>query len=358
VGVQRSIDSLRPVEREVRFALPYFARVGVLVNDPEDMPDLEGRPTRKVVLNLSVGELTSAHVGARVERFRHNQMQYLVVPSEVYPWLDRHPEFRRFLRTQFRRIEADEDACAIYVLESSPDEQPLMGEDGLPIPPPEMVGLVAGWIQPAEFYRYGRYAATWIAEMLARNGVDPQTLGTVLDFGCGCGRVARHWPSFTSAQLYGSDYNPHLVRWCAQNLPFGRFEVNGLEPPLPFADDSFDLVHALSVFTHFDADLHLRWMEELVRVVRPGGLLLPTFHGRSRVEYMRLEGQYDQIAPGFDAGELVVIDSDQAGGSGCAAYQPERYIRDVLGRGLELLDFSPGGALDIQQDAVLFRKPG
>ena len=44
--------------------------------------------------------------------------------------------------------------------------------------------------------------------------------------------------------------------------------------------------------------------------------------------------------------------------SECGAYHPERYIREVLGQGLDLLDFSPGGALDIQQDAVLFRKPG
>jgi hypothetical protein len=98
-------------------------------------------------------------------------------------------------------------------------------------------------------------------------------------------------------------------------------------------------------------------MEELTRVVKPGGLLLPTFHGRSRVEYMRTEGQYERIAPGFEAGELVVIDSERAGSSECGAYHPERYIREVLGRNLELLDFSPGGALDIQQDAVLFRKP-
>ncbi len=98
-------------------------------------------------------------------------------------------------------------------------------------------------------------------------------------------------------------------------------------------------------------------MEELTRVVRPGGLLLSTFHGRSRLEYMRMEGQYEQIAPGFEAGELVVIASERAGSSECAAYHPERYIREVLARGLEILDFSPGGALDIQQDAVLFRKP-
>ena len=169
--------------------------------------------------------------------------------------------------------------------------------------------------------------------------------------------MIRHWPSRTEARLHGSDYNPHMIGWCREHLTFADFEVNGLEPSLPYPDDSFDLVYALSVFTHLDAELQVPWMEELVRVVKPGGVFLPTFHGRSRVEYMRLEDQYEQIAPGFDAGELVVVQSERAGSNNCAAYHPERYIREVLGQGLDLLDFSPGGALDIQQDAVLFRKP-
>jgi SAM-dependent methyltransferase len=358
VGERRAIDALQPVERELRFTLPYWSMVGVLVNEAGEMAEFEGRPARKVVLSTPPGELTSAHVGARIERFRTNGVKYLVVPATVYPWLDRHPELRRFLRTQFRRIETDEDTCHLYALGSEDGTVEATGADGLPVPPPEMVAMVAGWIQPQEFERYGKYAATWIAEMLARNGVEPRDLGTVLDFGCGCGRVIRHWPLITDGQLYGCDYNPRLVQWCSEHLPFGAFRVNELEPPLPYDDDSFDFVYSLSIFTHLDAGLQRPWMEELARVVKPGGLLLATFHGRSRVEYMRTEGQYERIAPGFEAGELVVIDSERAGSSECAAYHPERYIREVLGRGLELLDFSPGGALDIQQDAVLFRKPG
>jgi SAM-dependent methyltransferase len=346
------------VEREVRFTLPYWARVGVLVNEPGEMPDLDARTTGKVVLDVGRAELTSAHVGARIERFRTNGMQYVLVPSEVYPWMERHPELRRFLRTQLRRVPADEDACHIYALDLDGSE-PAIAPDGLPVPPPEMVALVAGWIKPEEFHRYGHYAATWIAEMLVRNGVQPSALGTLLDFGCGCGRVIRHWPDLTEAKLYGSDYNPYLVQWCDENLSFGDFRENQLEPPLPFDDDLFDFVYALSIFTHLDAELQLPWMEELARVTKPGGLLLPTFHGRSRVEYMREHpGEHERIAPGFEAGELVVIDGEHSGSSGCATYHPERYVREVLGEGLELLDFSPGGALDIQQDAVLFRKPG
>ncbi len=355
---ERSLETMAPVDREVRFTLPYWARVGVLVNDDGEMPDLEGRPAGKVVLTTPFGELTSAHVGARIERFRNNGVEYLIVPAEVYPWLERHPELKRFLRTQFRRIEADDDACRIYALGSREEAGPAVGEDGLPLPPPEMIALVAGWIKPEEFHRYGRYAVTWIAEMLARNGVQPRDLGRMLDFGCGCSRVIRHWPDFTDAELHGCDYNPYLVEWCSANLPFGEYRLNAPDPPLPYEDDFFDFVYSLSIFTHLDADQHVPWIEELTRVVKPGGLLLPTFHGRSRVEYMRShDGQHELIAPGFEAGELVVIGSGQSGSNACAAYQPERYIREVLARGLEIVDFSPGGALDIQQDAVLLRKP-
>ena len=358
MGRDASTERFEPVERELRLTLPYWAQVGVLVNEPGEMPDLGDRPTRKVVLNTPPTELTSAHVGARIERFRTNGVEYLVVPADVYPWLDRHPELRRFLRTQFRRVEADDDTCHIYAIATSNGAGPAMAEDGLPLPPPEMVSLVAGPIEPEEFHRYGRYAATWIAEMLARNDVSPRGLGTMLDFGCGCGRVIRHWPALTGAALHGCDHNPYLVGWCAENLSFGEFRVNGLEPPLPYEDDSFDCVYALSVFTHLDADLQVPWIEELARIVKPGGLLLPTFHGRSRVEYMRThEGQYERIAPRFEAGELVIVGPEQSGSNGCAAYHPERYVREVLARGLEVVDYSPGGALDIQQDAVLLRKP-
>jgi SAM-dependent methyltransferase len=345
------------VEREVRFALPHWSPVGVLVNGPDEVPDMEGRPVRKVVLDTERTELSSAHVATRIERFRTSGVRYLLVPADVYPWLERHPELKRYLRTQFRRVEADEAVCRLYALDAATTESDDVADDGLPLPPPEMVGLVAGDSRREDFFRYGRYAATWIAEMLERNGVSPSGLGSLLDFGCGCGRVIRHWPGFTNAQLSGCDYNPYLVRWCAENLPFGDFRVNELEPPLPFEDESFDLVYSLSIFTHLHADLQRPWIDELTRVTKPGGVLLPTFHGRSRVEFMYGNDLYDRVAPRFEAGELVVLEGAAAGSNECAVYHPERYVRDVLGQDLELLDFSPAGALDIQQDAVLFRKP-
>ena len=58
--------------------------------------------------------------------------------------------------------------------------------------------------------------------ILARSGVTIERLGAILDFGCGAGRVLRHWKSLEGPALHGTDYNPELVAWCAASLPFAH----------------------------------------------------------------------------------------------------------------------------------------
>jgi SAM-dependent methyltransferase len=263
-----------------------------------------------------------------------------------------------YLRANYRRVPTDQSVCHIFALNPVDPNAPTTGEDGLPLPPPEMRGLVGGDLPVELFFDTGRYAATWIAEMLSRNGYEVSEMDALLDFGCGCGRVIRHWPGRTAARLHGCDYNPYLIAWCREHLPFGEFATNGLEPPLPYADDSIDFLYSLSIFTHLDEPLQVPWMREVTRVVRPGGALLVTFQGRSRVyEAARVMENGARYLAAFDAGELVVAHSRYSGSSGCSVWHPERYIREVLAREAEIVDYSPGGALDIQQDAVLFRKP-
>ena len=83
----------------------------------------------------------------------------------------------------------------------------------------------------------------------------------MLDFGCGCGRVTRWWRDFNGT-VAGSDVSRPAIEWCRANLPFARFELNALAPPLVFEDETFDLVYALSVFTHLTAELQLAWRDE------------------------------------------------------------------------------------------------
>ena len=142
------------------------------------------------------------------------------------------------------------------------------------------------------------------------------------------------------------------VEWCRANLPFARFEINRLDPPLEFEDESFDLVYALSVFTHLTDELQLAWRDELRRVLGPGGSLLLTTHGSSYVP--RLDTSERKR---FERGELVVRWGDVPGTNLCSAYHPERYLRETFARGFAFVELEPEGARgNPTQDLVLLRK--
>jgi SAM-dependent methyltransferase len=111
---------------------------------------------------------------------------------------------------------------------------------------------------------------------------------TVLDFGCGAGRTIRHFaPRAPECELWGSDIDPGCIEWNQQHLsPALSFVVNEEVPPLPFPAGKFDLIYALSVFTHITA-LWAGWLLELDRMLAPGGRLLLTFMG---------DGMYEPVA--------------------------------------------------------------
>jgi SAM-dependent methyltransferase len=218
--------------------------------------------------------------------------------------------------------------------------------DGLPLPPRRLMVRVAMTADAEWFLRSGRAGYDAIAAHVALDEVQ-----SVLDFGCGCGRVTRYFNDF-AGDVAGSDVSAPAIAWCRDNLPFARFEENGLAPPLAFDDESFDLVYALSVFTHLTADLQLAWRDELRRVLRPGGRLLITTHGSSYVP--RLDPA-ERAA--FERGELVVRWGEVVGSNLCSAYHPEAYLRDELADGFAFLELEPEGARgNPTQDLVLLQK--
>jgi len=82
----------------------------------------------------------------------------------------------------------------------------------------------------------------------------------------------------------GTDVEPAFADWCQSNIPGIEFYTNNLYPPLSFAeDDSFDFVYANSVFTHIPLDIQDSRIEELSRVLRPGGFLIVNVVGRYHI---------------------------------------------------------------------------
>ncbi len=224
--------------------------------------------------------------------------------------------------------------------------------DELPLPPGKLRIRVAGTPDSAWFLESGRLAVEAMRAPLARAGSQLEEFEAVLDFGCGCGRVTRHLATLPG-QVHGSDMDADGVAWCRANLTFGRFERNGLAPPLALPAESVDFAYALSVLTHLPVDLQESWMHELTRVLRPGGLLVVTTHGERYLSRLSASEQER-----FLAGEVVVRYEQVAGTNLCTAFHPQADVMGRLARGLELLDAIPDGAAgNPHQDLFLLRKP-
>lgn len=237
---------------------------------------------------------------------------------------------------------------------SDPDAETrerVPGED-LPVPPPHLRFLVAGTEDLDWFLTRGRAGARTVRDVMDRHGINPERVEALLDFGCGCGRVLRHLTSLRQTRMHGTDVNAWAIRWCARNLPFGSFVPCSLKPPLPYADASFDLMYAFSVFTHFPQPLQRPWMAECRRVLKTGGVLLVTVMGS---EYL------DQFIPEeitqFRSGQLVLREPGLSGSNYCGAYHPEEYVRGTLAPDFAVLEKAPKGSHGMSpQDLYVLRK--
>jgi SAM-dependent methyltransferase len=229
------------------------------------------------------------------------------------------------------------------------------GPDGLPLPSARLITLVAGTPDIEWFLSYGEITTNAVRAMLSRNEINVDQVDSMLDFGCGCGRMLRHWNDLPGTEIFGTDYHPDLVSWCRENLSFARVDLNGLTPPLGYRDNQFGLIYAFSVFTHLTSELQFAWIHELRRVLRPGGCLLITTHGDS---YFHLLTVSERAR--FKSGGLVVRHGGEAGSNLCSAFHPETYLRARLLADFEVLEFesvSAGATDGVLQDMTLARKP-
>ncbi len=108
---------------------------------------------------------------------------------------------------------------------------------------------------------------------------------SILDWGVGCGRVARHFID-ANCQVTGVDIDPQNVAWCRHNL-LGQYDYISPQPPTNIPTNSIDLAFGISIFTHLTEDDQFKWLEELQRVIKPGGYALMTIQS----EYALLRGQ-------------------------------------------------------------------
>jgi SAM-dependent methyltransferase len=67
-----------------------------------------------------------------------------------------------------------------------------------------------------------------------------------------------------------------------------------VKPPLPYKDASFDAIYAISIWSHFSEAAALRWLDEMHRILRPGGHLVLTTHGYHTVAFYDRQQVYPE----------------------------------------------------------------
>ena len=228
---------------------------------------------------------------------------------------------------------------------------------GLPLPPSRLIYLVGGSNDLAWFLGAGANAACVHPRRPRRRTGSPSIAWA---------------PSSTSAAAPGGSSATGMTspstRVCGTRLQPPARPLVPVEPdlrrrPAQRPDRRRRLarrprstsIYALSVFTHLTEPVGLAWIDELSRVLKPGGHLLITTHGdhyrdglvARRPGPLRPRARPSSALPGRE------------GSNDCATFHPPAYVRDRLARGLEVVDHRPEGALgNPRQDVWLLRKPG
>jgi len=193
-------------------------------------------------------------------------------------------------------------------------------------------------------------------------GRDYRDCGAILDWGCGCGRIARFIAEEAPGKLIGIDIDPDNIDWCAQNIRDAQFHTIGLNPPTAFAAETFDLVYGISVFTHLsEADQDI-WLAELQRLTRPGSAILMSIHGD--IAFCRADADIHRFLDlqerGFQTYGLNNALDDVVPEAKATAYyrnvfHSRRYIYERWGNFLEILDVIDA-AISGHQDLVIVRR--
>lgn len=130
------------------------------------------------------------------------------------------------------------------------------------------------------------YYADLVMGAMRRIGAKLKLDSNVLDFGCSSGRILRVLSvAYPNIKWYGCDPNEAATSWARENLKNIGFLASPQEPPLAYSSGMFDLVYAISIWSHFGQLAALKWFEEMRRIIRPGGYLLFTTHGYQSLAY-------------------------------------------------------------------------
>jgi SAM-dependent methyltransferase len=121
-------------------------------------------------------------------------------------------------------------------------------------------------------------------DCLDRLAHEVRELGPICDMGCGPGQIARYLHC-QGVDTLGVDLSPRMISEAQRLNPKVHFHQGNMLS-LPDADNSWGGIAAFYCIIHIPREQIVAALIEMKRVLRPGGVLLVTFHIGQEVKHL------------------------------------------------------------------------
>lgn len=174
------------------------------------------------------------------------------------------------------------------------------------------------------------YSSDMVVASLDEAGLGLAPGMRMLDYGGSSGSLVRVLAAtHPDVHFVACDPVASSIEWAKANLarPNLSFEHQQQRPPLPFAANSFDVVSAISIWSHHGFNAAKLWFDEIYRILKPGGALIFSTHGIGSILYysmqrlkplVRFRELYAACLSSGFAFEEVWLDQDDIGNTATA----------------------------------------
>jgi ubiquinone/menaquinone biosynthesis C-methylase UbiE len=291
------------------------------------------------------------------------------VYAELYPWWPNAAWSGFSLEIQHSEYDLRKEVEVCFEAQeigrpNSPDSYTLdmlVSDLSYQVPPPDVAARI-GITYAIQYTLFGRSIYRGFEKALrkcfAKGFAD---YSVILDWGCGSARLARHVVKALGARnkFTGVDIDSYAVEWSNQNVG-NYFSTCDIDPPLAVKSHSVDLVYAYSVFTHMAEENFKKWLTEMARVIKPGGVLLFTVLSDRAMIALHHDISRDSVLKWVQSGVHDSVENSQletisVGGDYYRnVWVRKSFIEKVFGDVFELTDYV--GCFHFYQDLVVARR--